>query len=275
MTSAIAESDYSNVFFFDDWNDSKHFVKQFLAGMFITISMTGLDQDMMQKNLSCKNIGEAQKNMFWFSAVLIVANLLFLSLGDLLYLYSAHIGFDIAIAGDKLYPSLALSGELGMVAAVLFIVGLVAAAYSSADSALTALTTSFCVDFLGMDKTEKPSDKKVRKIVHIGFSFLLFIVIMVFKSVNDNSVISELFKVAGFTYGPLLGLYAFGLFTKRKVKDGWVPAVAIAAPIVCYILQSNSEAWFNGYKIGFELLLINGLITTFLLFLISSRNAAE
>ena len=213
--------------------------------------------------------------MFWFSAVLIVANLLFLSLGDLLYLYSAHIGFDIAIAGDKLYPSLALSGELGMVAAVLFIVGLVAAAYSSADSALTALTTSFCVDFLGMDKTEKPSDKKVRKIVHIGFSFLLFIVIMVFKSVNDNSVISELFKVAGFTYGPLLGLYAFGLFTKRKVKDGWVPAVAIAAPIVCYILQSNSEAWFNGYKIGFELLLINGLITTFLLFLISSRNAAE
>ncbi|MDA7836444.1 sodium:solute symporter [Salibacteraceae bacterium] len=275
MTSAIAQSDYSQVFFFDDWNDSKHFVKQFLAGMFITISMTGLDQDMMQKNLSCKNTGEAQKNMFWFSAVLIIANLLFLCLGAMLYLYSAHIGFDMSIAGDKLYPSLALGGELGMLAAVLFIVGLVAAAYSSADSALTALTTSFCVDFLGMDKTEKSSDKKVRKIVHIGFSFLLFIVIMVFKSVNDDSVISELFKVAGFTYGPLLGLYAFGLFTKRQVMDKWVPTVAIAAPIICYVLQSNSEAWFSGYKIGFELLLINGLITTFLLFLISSRNAAE
>jgi len=275
MTSAIAQSDYSQVFFFDDWNDSKHFVKQFLAGMFITISMTGLDQDMMQKNLSCKNIGEAQKNMFWFSAVLIIANLLFLSLGAMLYLYSSHIGFDAAISGDKLYPSLALGGELGTLAAVLFIIGLVAAAYSSADSALTALTTSFCVDFLGMDKQEKSSDKNTRKIVHIAFSMLLFIVIMIFKSVNDDSVISELFKVAGFTYGPLLGLYAFGLFTKRSVKDRLVPFVAIAAPLLCYVLQQNSEVWFNGYKIGFELLLINGLLTTFLLFLISSRNGAQ
>lgn len=275
MTTAISNSNYSQWFFLDDWNDSKHFVKQFLAGMFITISMTGLDQDMMQKNLSCKNIGEAQKNMFWFSTVLIGANLLFLSLGAMLYLYAAHIDFDMSIVGDKLYPALALGGELGSLAGVLFIVGLVAAAYSSADSALTALTTSFCVDFLGMGTVDKPSDKNVRKAVHIGFSLLLFVVIMIFKSVNDDSVISELFKVAGYTYGPLLGLYAFGLFTKRAVKDSWVPVVAIIAPLACYVLQQNSESWFNGYSIGFELLLINGVLTTFLLFLISSRSGAQ
>lgn len=270
----VGQSDYARWFFWDDWNDNRHFVKQFLAGMFITISMTGLDQDMMQKNLSCKNLKEAQKNMLWFSVVLVGANLLFLTLGALLYLFKDTFALSSINAGDQLYPALALGGHLGSVAGILFIVGLVAAAYSSADSALTALTTSFCVDFLGMEKEKKSNDKRVRKFVHIGFSLLLVVVILIFRWVNNDSVIAELFKVAGFTYGPLLGLYAFGLFTKRLVRDKWVPYVALAAPILCYLLQANSETWFNGYKIGFELLLINGLLTAVLLWLISDRNIA-
>lgn len=275
MSESISDSAYSQWFFFDDWNDSRHFAKQFLAGMFITIGMTGLDQDMMQKNLSCKNLGEAQKNMFWFSVVLVIANVLFLSLGALLYLYADHINFDMSATADKLYPALALSGELGMVAAVLFIIGLVAAAYSSADSALTSLTTSFCVDFLGMAEKQKEGDKKVRKMVHIGFSALLFVVIMVFKAINDDSVIAELFTVAGYTYGPLLGLYSFGLFSRRVVVDRYVPFIAVLSPIVCYVLKDNSEAWFGGYQIGFELLLINGIITALGLWAISSRSTAQ
>ncbi|MEX2595786.1 MAG: sodium:solute symporter [Salibacteraceae bacterium] len=274
LVGQINQSSYSKWFFWDDWNNDQHFIKQFLGGMFITISMTGLDQDMMQKNLSCRNIREAQRNMFWFSIVLVFANLLFLSLGALLYMFSDVAGFA-EVAGDELYPTLALSGELGLMAGVLFIIGLVAAAYSSADSALTALTTSFCVDFLGMDKAPKPNDKQTRKWVHIGFSALLFVVILVFKNINDDSVIAELFKVAGFTYGPLLGLYSFGLLTKRSVNDKWVPLVAVLSPALCYVLQQNSFDWFDGYKIGFELLLINGLVTTFGLYLISYRNIAK
>lgn len=272
LTISVSESPYSKVFYFEDWNDGKHFFKQFFAGMFITIGMTGLDQDMMQKNLSCRNLGEAQKNMFWFSVVLVFANLMFLCLGALLYLYASHIGFDPASGGDKLYPALALSGKLGTVAGLLFIIGLVAAAYSSADSALTALTTSFCVDFLNMEKKPSMSDRSTRKMVHIGFTGLMFVVILIFKTINNESVISELFKVAGYTYGPLLGLYAFGLFTKRSVNDRLVPIVALLAPVCCYILQANSQNWFNGYVIGFELLLINGALTTFLLFGISHRS---
>jgi len=250
-------------------------VKQFLAGMFITIAMTGLDQDMMQKNLSCKSIGEAQKNMFWFSIVLVVANVLFLSMGAMLFLFRDAIGFDPAATADKLFPGLALSGELGTVAGVLFVVGLVAAAYSSADSALTALTTSFCVDFLGMEKKPKTSDKTTRKLVHIGFTALLFVVIVIFEAINDQSVISGLFKVAGYTYGPLLGLYAFGMFTKRQVIDRFVPALCVIAPLLSYVLQANSEAWFGGYKIGFELLLINGMLTFSGLYLLSLSSTAQ
>ncbi len=274
MVRSIQASNYSQWFFFDDVNDNKFFFKQFLAGMFITISMTGLDQDMMQKNLSCRSLKDAQKNMFWFSVVLVGANVLFLSLGAMLYLFAGEVGFEPGTAGDELYPALAVSGELGLVAAVLFVIGLVAAAYSSADSALTALTTSFCVDFLGMEKNPSENDRRTRKWVHIGFTFLLFVVIIIFRSLNNDSVIAELFKVAGFTYGPLLGLYAFGLFTKRNVKDKVVPAIVILAPIICYFLQANSEAWLNGYKIGFELLLINGAITALGLFIFSSDSTA-
>lgn len=274
MVSSIRQSDCAQWFFIDDVNDNKFFIKQFLAGMFITIAMTGLDQDMMQKNLSCRNLKDAQKNMLWFSVVLVGANILFLSLGALLYMFSDSISFDLAATGDKLYPAIALSGELGLVAAVLFIIGLVAAAYSSADSALTALTTSFCVDFLDMEKRNDPRDKAIRKWVHVAFTAVLFIVIIIFEAFNDDSVIAELFKVAGFTYGPLLGLYGFGMFTKRVVKDNVVPFIAVAAPLISYVLQANSEAWFGGYKIGFELLLINGCITAIGLLIFSSRNAA-
>lgn len=274
LFTSVQASSYSEWFFWGDWNDGKHFVKQFLAGMFITISMTGLDQDMMQKNLSCKNLKEAQKNMFWFSVILVFANLLFLSFGAMLYIFQDTAGLADLASGDELYPALALGGHLGSVAGILFIIGLVAAAYSSADSALTALTTSFCVDFLGMDKTQGPNDLRTRKLVHIGFSLLLFLVILIFRWVNNDSVIAELFKVAGFTYGPLLGLYAFGLFTKRKVRDNWVPLIALASPALCYVLQANSQAWFNGYAIGFELLLINGILTALLLWATSPRSNA-
>ncbi len=272
MVTNVRESSYSKWFFWGDWNDRQHFVKQFIGGMFITIAMTGLDQDMMQKNLSCRSIGDAQKNMLWFSVILVFANLLFLSFGAMLYLFADRIGFDPSITGDKLYPALALDGELGAVAGVLFIIGLIAAAYSSADSALTALTTSFCVDFLGMDRKSNPRDRKLRKMVHVGFSVLLVIVILVFKALNNQSVIAELFRVATYTYGPLLGLYAFGLMTRLQVKDRWVPLVCIASPVICYLLQTYSETLFSGYQIGFELLPMNGFITFLGLWAISSTS---
>lgn len=258
---SIQSSGYGRIFFFDDLNSDRFFVKQFLAGMFITIAMTGLDQDMMQKNLSCRSLRDAQKNMFWFSGTLVVANLLFLGMGAMLYLYRDHLGLDAAISGDELFPMLALNGSLGPLAGVLFIVGLVAAAYSSADSALTSLTTSFCVDFLGMKGDAQNGDKRKRTWVHIGFSALIFVVIVVFSELKDKSVIEALFKVAGYTYGPLLGMFAFGLFTKRSVTDRVVPVVCVVAPVLAFLLQYFSPIWFNGYKIGFELLLINGLIT--------------
>ncbi len=254
----VSNSDMSQVFFWEDWKGGKHFWKNFLSGIFITIVMTGLDQDMMQKNLSCRNLRDAQKNMFWLSITLVVVNLVFLSLGVLLYDYAEIQG--ITEVKDKLFSAVALFPETGQLVAVLFIVGLIAAAYSSADSALTALTTSFCVDLLDIKKMEAEKGKRVRKLVHVGFSFVLFVVIIIFNYTVDESVIKELFKAAGYTYGPLLGLYAFGLTTKMKVKDKWVPIVCIVSPILCYILDLNSEAWF-GYKFQFELLLVNGALT--------------
>lgn len=254
----VSNSDMSRIFFFDEWKTENAFWKQFLSGMFITIVMTGLDQDMMQKNLSCRSLKDAQKNMFWLSIILVVVNLVFLSLGVLLYDYADVNG--IAETGDKLYSAVALSGDLGIVVGVLFILGLIAAAYSSADSALTALTTSFCVDILGIQNKEAKAGKRIRKQVHIMFSVILLLVILAFKYTVDESVIKELFVAAGYTYGPLLGMYAFGLFTKWNVKDKWVPLIAIISPILSYILKDNSEAWF-GYSFGFELLLVNGLFT--------------
>lgn len=272
LISNVRASDYSQ-WFFTDASDKRFFLKQFLAGMFITISMTGLDQDMMQKNLTCRSLKDAQKNMLWFSVILVFANLLFLSLGVLLFKFADGAGYA-DLSGDQLYPTLALSGDLGPIAGVLFIVGLVAAAYSSADSALTSLTTSFCVDFLGMEKNPKDSDKQTRKYVHIAFSGLLFIVIIIFKMINDKSVIAQLFTVAGYTYGPLLGMYAFGLFTSLKPKDILVPVICVVSPVTTFILKDVSTRYF-GYEIGFELLLINGLITFLGLWLISLYSSSE
>jgi Na+/proline symporter len=254
----VGNSDMSQIFFWEDWRGGKHFWKNFLSGIFITIVMTGLDQDMMQKNLSCRSLGDAQKNMFWLSITLVVVNLVFLSLGVLLYDYAEIKG--ITEVNDKLFSAVALFPETGQLVAVLFIVGLIAAAYSSADSALTALTTSFCVDILDIKKMDEARGKRTRKQVHIGFSLVLFVVIVIFKYTVDESVIKELFKAAGYTYGPLLGLYAFGLSTKWQVKDKLVPVVCIVSPVLCYILDLNSMDWF-GYKFQFELLLVNGAIT--------------
>ena len=257
LKSVVANSDYGKVW---DWNwfSDRNFYKLFFSGAFIAIVMTGLDQDMMQKNLTCKSIGEAQKNMFWFSIILVFANLLFLTLGVLLFMYAANNGIAIPSRTDDLFPLLALN-HLGTFAGITFLLGITAAAYSSADSALTALTTSFCVDFLDFD-TEK-DDRKTRTKVHLMFSVLLFVVILIFRVVNDQSVIAAVFTAAGYTYGPLLGMYAFGLFTKKQVKDKWVPLVAIMSPILSYLVSVFSVEFLNGYQFGFELLILNGLIT--------------
>ena len=261
LVEVVRDSDYSRIFFFDDVNDPRFFWKQFLAGMFITITMTGLDQDMMQKNLSCRNIGEAQKNMLSFTAILVVVNLVFLVLGALLFIYSASHGIAIPERTDELYPMLAVEGYFGAAVGILFVLGLIAAAYSSADSALTALTTSFCIDILEVDKQEEKKAERTRKRVHVGMSVVLIVVIVLFRLINDESVIKQLFTAAGYTYGPLLGLYAFGLFTKRGVRDRWVPWIAVASPVVSFFLDYNSAALFRGYEIGFEILIINGLLT--------------
>ncbi len=260
----IKESSYSKIFYFD-WKAGNDFFKQFISGAFIAIVMTGLDQDMMQKNLTCKNLDDAQKNIFWFCVILVIANLLFLSLGALLYLYSESINFQLPASTDDLYPLLALN-ELGFLTSVIFILGIIAAAYSSADSALTSLTTSFCIDFLDIEK--RKNKKKTRLLVHIGFSFLLFVVILIFNEINDESVINSIFKAAGYTYGPLLGLFSFGIFTKYKIKDRFVFLICIISPILSYLINIYSEELLYGYKFGFEILLLNGLLTFLGLYLI-------
>lgn len=269
LPKMIFQSEYSNMFVWD-WKPGNNFFKQFFAGAFIAIVMTGLDQDMMQKNLTCKNIKEAQKNVFWFSVVLVFANLMFLSLGALLYIYADKNGVAIPEKSDALFPLLALN-YFSPVAGILFILGITAAAYSSADSALTSLTTSFCVDILNFKDQEESYKKKTRIKVHVGFSVLLFIVIMIFSIINDESVITSLFKAAGYTYGPLLGLFAFGMFTTRDIKDRWAPVISLASPFLSYIVNLNSEAWFGGYKFGFEILILNGFLTFMGLWIISKK----
>jgi SSS family transporter len=269
--SLLVDGERSQIFFWD-WRDNNHFVKQFASGAFIAIVMTGLDQDMMQKNLTCRSLCEAQKNMFWFTITLVLVNLIFLTLGLLLYEYAAALMIDIPQRSDNLYPMLALD-YFPFGVGILFLLGITAAAYSSADSALTALTTSFCVDILGIriDPGKEEYNQRIRKLVHIGFMFVIFAVIIAFEMLNDESVINSIFKAAGYTYGPLLGLFSFGLLVKRKVRDGWVPIVAMASPVVSYIVNANSEQWLFGYKFGFEILILNGLLTFLGLFIISKK----
>ena len=265
VIDTIQSSSYSKVFFFDDFGDQKHFLKQFLSGVFMAIVMTGLDQDQMQKNLSCKNLGEAKKNMFVFSTILIVVDLLFLSLGALLYIYSSEIGLAIPSDADMLFPNIALNSGLPEYVGILFIIGIIAAAYSSADSALTSLTTSFCVDIIDFKKYSSENQIFIRKYSHLLLSLVLLGVILLFRSINDQSVIKSLFTVAGYTYGPLLGLYSLGMFTKINIRDKLVPLICIVSPVICYFIKMRFSS------IGFELLIINGLIT-FLLLLICRKN---
>ena len=271
MISQVNHSEYSKLFFFENWNDKQYFFKSFLSGVFITIVMTGLDQDMMQKNLSCKNIKEAKWNMYAMSVVLVVVTFVFLFLGALLFLYANQKGIEIPSRTDELFPMLATGGYLGYTVAVCFILGLIAAAYSSADSALTALTTSFCVDILEVKKKALNQQTQLRQRTHIGMSVVLFLVILLFELINDDSVVDALFKAASYTYGPLLGLFAFGLFTKYNVVDRFVPLICLLSPIFCYILNLNSEAWLGGYQFGYDLLIVNGGLTFLGLFLIRKR----
>lgn len=274
---AVKNSNYSKIFFFDDYLKGNYFWKQILGGIFVTIAMVGLDQDLMQKNLSCANIGEAQKNMFTFTGIFVLINIFFLSVGALLYLYANKNGIEVPMVDgvartDFLFPEIALK-SLGLIPAIVFLLGLTAATFATTDSALTALTTSFCVDFLGMDKTEnlnKPNIVRTRHWVHVGFSFLMFLVIVIFNSVNDASVVKMIFKIASYTYGPLLGLYAFGLFVKSKtVNDKLVPIICILSPAICFFISANSAYLFGNYIIDNELILLNGLITLLGLFIIS------
>ncbi|HEX9601519.1 MAG TPA: sodium:solute symporter [Mariniflexile sp.] len=265
----ILDSDLSKTFFFDDFKSENYFWKQFISGAFIAIVMTGLDQDMMQKNLTCKSLKDAQKNMFWFTIVLTIVNFIFLSLGLLLTVYAQQLGIDAH--KDALFPILA-KNHLGVGIFIFFLIGLIAAAYSSADSALTALTTSFSIDILDIEKKyDKTKQITIRKRIHILISLLLILVIVAFKYIiKDESVIAKLFVFAGYTYGPLLGLYSFGLFTKWRVKDKLVPAVAILSPILSYIISVNSSKWL-GFEFGFFILILNGLLTFLGLILIRRK----
>ena len=239
--------------------------------------MVGLDQDLMQKNLSMKSIGEAQKNMFTFTGVFVVMNIFFLSVGALLYLYAAKNGIAVAElkTPDHLYPEIALN-HLNIIPGIIFMLGLTAATFATTDSALTALTTSFCMDFLHFDKKENQNDPKLvtqRHWVHIGFSVVMVVVILVFKAINDDSVVNSIFTAAGYTYGPLLGLFAFGMLTRKAVADKLVPYLCIASPVLCFVINTHSIKWF-GYAMSFELIVLNGLIT-FLLLWVTGRNTAD
>jgi Na+/proline symporter len=268
MIQTIQKSPYSHMFEWD-WKNPHFFGKDFLAGVFIAIVMTGLDQDLMQKNLTCKSIGEAQKNMFWFYWVLLFINLLFLALGALLYIYAQANQIAIPTKTDELYPLLALGGNFGTLAAVTFLLGIIAASYASSDSALTALTTSFCIDFLRIEKFQEAKREKIKHRVHIGFSALFFIVIGLFHVFNNQELIGAVFNLAGYTYGPLLGLFAFGLFTKTAIKDRYVPIVCVASPIITFVLETQSQALFGGF--GFAKLILNGAICYLLLWSIREK----
>ena len=269
IQQVITQGKYSKMFYFNDVNAPMYFWKQFLGGAFIAITMTGMDQEIMQKNLTCKNIGEAQKNMFWFSLILVVVNLLFLVLGALLYLYAEKNGITPPAASDELFPMMALN-EFGLLVGVFFLLGITASSYASADSALAGLTTSFCIDFLDFKHKAETVKKRQKFGVHVGFSLLFLVIIMIFKEINERSVIDAVLQVAGYTYGPLLGLFSFGLLTSRQVKGKLVTMVCVLSPLLSLIISSHAADWFNGYQFSIEILIVNGFLTFLGLWLISS-----
>ncbi len=274
LASAAGGQGYIRMFVMDV-ADPRFFLKQFFAGMFITIVMTGLDQDMMQKNLSCRNLRDAQKNVLTFGAILIPVNLLFLFLGAVLWIYAGEVGLLLSPGqtSDELFPMVALQ-QLGMVAGLTFFFGLISAAYSSADGTLTALTTVFCIDFLGLRRRKGMTEKKIQRIryrVHLGFSVLVLLIILGYGAINDEALISTLFTIAGYTYGPLLGLYFAGIFTRWELHDRYVPLVALSSPLMSYLLSAHSESLLWGYRFGFEILIVNGLFTIAGLYLIRKK----
>ena len=282
MMSTSAERGYTKLFE-TDWSHSKFFVKQILSGAFITIAMTGLDQDMMQKNLTCKSLKDAQKNVITSSFVFVLVNLLFMSLGAALIYYTQEIGFQLptnesgVVVNDKIFPSVAFS--LNKLTSIVFIIGLIAAGYSSADGTLTALTTTFCYDFLHFDKNTRMSESdkiRYRKLIHIGFAIIYLMVIILFRPFHNESLIDKIFEIAGYTYGPLLGLYSFGLFVKNRIpNDKYVPIIAICSPIISYVLNHYSKQLFFGYQFGFEILIVNGLLTFIALLLVSKKRISN
>ncbi|WP_308392445.1 sodium:solute symporter [Prevotella sp.] len=252
---AIATDEHSRMFVMDDWISKQNFWKQFLSGAFVVIVMTGLDQDMMQKNLTCRTLREAQKDMCTYGFAFVPANILFMALGVLLMQLAQKDGIALPASGDELLPMFAATGRLGSTVVVLFTIGIVAASFSSADSALTALTTSYCVDI-----RQREGDEQLRRRAHIGIAVVFGLFIMLFKTLNSTSVIDAIYILCSYTYGPLLGLFAFGLFTRHKPCDKLVPYIAVASPIVCFALEKTAtQCW--GYKFGYELLMINGLLT--------------
>lgn len=272
------ENGYTKLFE-TDWTNSKFFVKQILSGAFITIAMTGLDQDMMQKNLTCKTLKDAQKNVLTSSSIFVIVNLLFMCLGASLIYYAQETNFilptneDGVVINDKIFPSIAFS--INTITSVIFMIGLIAAGYSSADGTLTALTTTFCFDFLHFDKNNELSENqktKYRKIIHVAFALLYVLIIIIFRPFHNESLIDKIFEIAGYTYGPLLGLFSFGLFIKNRVpNDKFVPYIAISSPIISYLLNRYSKDLFFGYQFGFEILIVNGLLTFISLLLISKK----
>ena len=261
MFSTVSDSVLSHMFFFDNVNDKRYFFKQFLAGVFTMIAMTGLDQDMMQRNLSCKNFKDSQKNMITSGISQFFIILLFLMLGVLLYTFTSHKGITNPAKSDELFPMIATGGYFPTIVGILFIIGLISSAYSAAGSALTALTTSFTVDILGIKGKTEDTVRKTRKKVHVGMAIVMGIVIFIFNLLNNTSVIDAVYILASYTYGPILGLFAFGILTKRQVRDRYIPLVSILSPILCFILQKNSETWFHGYQFSYELLIFNALFT--------------
>ena len=280
LYEGVKNSGYSRIFYFDSWLDGNYFWKHFLGGMFITIGMTGLDQDMMQKNLSCKDLKSAQLNMVSFAGILVIVNVIFLALGALLYMYyeQTGIGANALIKEgrtDLLFAEIAQNGKLGLTVGVLFLLGLIAAAYSSADSALTSLTTSFSVDFLNVEEKVEVEQKRIRQRVHIVMSVVLIFTIILLRNTTDDAAIWTLIKLAGFTYGPLIGLFFFGILTKRNLKDQWVPWVCGTVPVVLgalwYLNKNDQLSWFGDYQFGAELIIYNALVSFVALWMISYK----
>ncbi len=285
MVGIMNEKGYTATFYFEDgWNNPNNFFKQFISGALIAIVMTGLDQDMMQKNITCRSIKDAQKNVLTFSIILVFANILFLTLGALLYIFAASKGIDVPERTDQLYPLIALN-HLTPTVGILFILGLIAAAYSSADSALTSLTTSFCVDFLGMNKENDPhqtmetsksfekENTRKRRFVHIGWSIILLLIIITFNAFNDDSVINKIFVAATYTYGPILGLFSFAILTNKNTRSDMIIPICIASPVICYFINVYSPSIMGGFTWGYMILALNGALTFLGLYIFSTQRS--